>query len=117
MLRYNMAHRRVGRMSFPHTARSGVPVVAFAATRWGTLLVGHSEWMGPVPCAVDCYHYCLAEPAVSIVLTAPSSTEQLRANLATLDGENVLPESVAQWDSYGDLIHAGGRGSFDTLWS
>lgn len=116
MLRYNMAHRRVGRIVFPLAARSDIAIVAFTATRWGTLLAGHPEWIGPVPCAAECYRFCLAEPAVSVVLTAPASTSQLRANLTTLDDEDISPELAAQWDAYGDLVHDRGRGRFDTQW-
>ena len=116
MLRYNMAHRRVGNVVFPSAVRLGVSVVAFAATRRGTLLAGHPEWTGPVPCAAECYRYCLREPAVRVVLTAPTSTGEPRDNLVALDEANVSTESVARWNAYGDLVHGRGKGCFDTQW-
>ena len=38
MHRYNMAHRKAGEEVFPSAIRSKTPVVAFTATRWGTLM-------------------------------------------------------------------------------
>ena len=73
MLRCNMAHRRLRAAVFPKAQRAGVSVVAFTATRWGTLLEGHPDWSEVPPTALDCYRYCLAQPGVEVVLSAATT--------------------------------------------
>ena len=116
MLRYNMAHRRVGGKVFPAAHRAGLPVVAFTATRWGTLLEGHPAWSGPPPTASACYRYCLAAPAVEIVLSAPTSATEIEANLRALDAGALSPAEASQWDAYGDLVHGDGHSRFEIQW-
>ncbi len=65
MHRFNMAHRRATETVFPVALEAGVPVVAFTATRWETLLRGHPKWRGAVPTAPNCYQYCLRRPGGS----------------------------------------------------
>ena len=116
MHRFNMAHRRAATSVFPAARRAGIPVVAFTATRWRTLLHGHPEWSGPVPSASDCYRYCLAQPGVHVVLSAPTTPAQTRQNLGVLAGKKVDRKSMAAWDAYGDLIYGDGNGAFETQW-
>ena len=117
MHRFNMAHRKAAASVFPAAEAAGIPVVAFTATRWRTLLDGHPDWSGPVPSAADCYRYCLAAPAVQVVLSAPATTAQLRANLTVLQDGRADPSATADWDAYGDLVYAAGRDRFETMWS
>ena len=42
-------------------------VVAFTATRWGSLLRGHDKWPGEMPSAGECYRFCLSNAAVHVV--------------------------------------------------
>ena len=116
MHRYNMAHRNAAASVFPAAAAAGIPVVAFTATRWRTLLEGHPGWPGPVPSAADCYRYCLAAPAVQVVLSAPKTTRQLRANLGVLGTGRADHSASPDWEAYGDLVYADGRGKFETMW-
>ncbi|MCH7750017.1 MAG: aldo/keto reductase [Acidobacteria bacterium] len=116
MHRFNMAHRKAAASVFPAAEAAGIPVVAFTATRWRTLLDGHPDWSGPVPSAADCYRYCLAAPAVQVVLSAPATIAQLRANLTVLQDGRADPSATADWDAYGDLVYAAGRGRFETMW-
>ncbi len=116
MLRFNMAHRRVGGAVFPSAHRAQVPIMAYTATRWGTLLHGHPEWDGPVPTATECYGYCLAQPVVEVVLTAPASLAQARANVEVLRRRVPGARACAQWEAYGDLVHGDGASEFETLW-
>src|SRR5262245_26803601 len=44
MHRYNMAHRKAAAEVFPAAIQSKTPVVAFTATRWGTLLQSPDQW-------------------------------------------------------------------------
>ncbi len=114
MHRLNMAHRRAFDVVLPTAVAQGIPVVAFTATRWRTLLRGHPNWTGPVPTASDCYRYCLTAPAVEVVLSAPTTSIQATENLAVLRGEALDKDAVATWEAYGDLVYGDGKGKFET---
>lgn len=64
-----------------------------------------------------CYRFCLADPAVQIVLSAPTSVPELRQNLAVLASPAPSPDDLARLSRFGDLVHGDGRGSFDTEWA
>jgi aryl-alcohol dehydrogenase-like predicted oxidoreductase len=116
MHRYNMAHRKARREVFPTAIQSGTPVVAFTATRWGTLLKPPIGWPGEPPSAVDCYRYCLAQGAVHIVLSAPRSLVELDANLQVLRLPRMTDGQCAKWERYGDLVLGEGAHAFETRW-
>ena len=116
MHRFNMAHRGAADAVLPAAVAHGIPVVAFTATRWQTLLEGHPEWTGPVPSAADCYRYCLTAPAVQVVLSAPRTPAQARENLTILRKDALGRDAVETWESYGDLVYGDGKGKFETQW-
>jgi aryl-alcohol dehydrogenase-like predicted oxidoreductase len=116
MHRFNLAHRKAAHEVFPAAAKAGTPVVAFTATRWGTLLEPHTDWPGPPPTASDCYRYCLAHPPVQVVLTAPRSLAELEQNLDVLALPPMSKQKRAQWQRFGDLVHGAGKGAFETSW-
>ncbi len=116
MHRYNMAHRGAEEKALPAAQAKGVPVVAFTATRWGTLLEGHAEWQGPIPSGADCYRYTLAHPAVRLAMTAPRTVAQLGENLAALIEPPPSAEQLQNWRSYGSLVYGKGTDAFDTEW-
>jgi aryl-alcohol dehydrogenase-like predicted oxidoreductase len=116
MHRYNMAHRGAEERVFPAALAAEVPVIAFTATRWGTLLEGHAAWRGAVPGAVDCYRFALAQAAVRVVLAAPHSVEEAREDVRALAAPPPTPEELAAWRRYGDLVHGDGRSEFETAW-
>jgi aryl-alcohol dehydrogenase-like predicted oxidoreductase len=116
MHRFNMAHRKAAREVFPVAARARTPVVAFTATRWGTLLEPNADWPGPTPTASDCYRYCLTQPAVHVVLTAPGSLAELEQNLDVLESPSMSRKDRDQWQRFGDLVHGAGKGRFETSW-
>jgi aryl-alcohol dehydrogenase-like predicted oxidoreductase len=116
MHRFNMAHRKAASEVFPVARKAGTPVVAFTATRWGTLLEPRSGWPAAPPSALDCYRYCLANPAVQIVLTAPASVAELDENLDVIDAAPMDKAERAHWEHYGDLVHGTGVDAFETQW-
>ncbi len=87
MIRYNAAHRGAERDVFPVTKELQLPVVAFTGLRWKALLEATREDPGDtvLPSAADCYRFCLSEPRVSVVLSAPDNRRELDANLKLLD--------------------------------
>lgn len=117
MHRFNMAHRKALREVFPTALRHQTPVVAFTATRWGTLFEPPAGWTGKLPTAVDCYRYCLAHSAVNIVLTSPQTLAELDENLELLALPPMNKRDRAQWEQYGDLVHGHGTDAFETRWS
>jgi aryl-alcohol dehydrogenase-like predicted oxidoreductase len=116
MHRYNMAHRKAAEEVFPTAIQTRTPVVAFTATRWGTLLKPQPQWSGPPPSAVDCYRYCLGHAAVQTVLTAPQSLEELEENLRVLESSPLSSRDREHWERFGDLVYGGGADAFDTRW-
>jgi aryl-alcohol dehydrogenase-like predicted oxidoreductase len=116
MHRFNMAHRKAACEVFPIATKARTPIVAFTATRWGTLLEPHADWPGPAPTATDCYRYCLAQPAVQVVLTSPRSLAELKQNLDVLELPPMSKRECAQWQRYGDMVYSEGRGTFETSW-
>lgn len=116
MHRFNMAHRGALEAVFPTVRESGVTLVTFTSTRWGSLLEGHPGWDGEPPTAVDCYRYCLSYPEVDVVLTAPRTLEELRENLAVLEVGPLGDDERRRWERYGDLVYGAGDDSFETKW-
>jgi len=119
MHRFNMAHRKAAREVFPTAAKARTRIVAFTATRWGTLLEPYAEspsWPGPPPTASDCYRYCLTEPSVHLVLTAPRSLAELEQNLDVLELPPMSRQERNQWQRFGDLVYGAGKGAFETSW-
>jgi aryl-alcohol dehydrogenase-like predicted oxidoreductase len=116
MHRFNMAHRKAAHEVFPVAAKARTPIVAFTATRWGTLLEPHADWPGPPPTASDCYCYCLAQPAVQVVLAAPRSLPELEQNLDVLELPPMSKQERGQWQRFGDLAYGAGKGTFETSW-
>jgi aryl-alcohol dehydrogenase-like predicted oxidoreductase len=116
MQRFNMAHRKAAAEVFPQAILNHTPIVAFTATRWRSLLEAPAGWTDPSPRAVDCYRYCLAQPAVQIVLTAPQSVEQLEENLAVLAAPPLSRREMSHRERFGDLVYGTGADSFETKW-
>jgi aryl-alcohol dehydrogenase-like predicted oxidoreductase len=107
MIRYNAAHRGAEREVFPVAMEAGIPVVTFTGLRWRALLEPspHAH-----PSAVDCYRFCLSNPATSVALTAPGNGDELRENLKLLDDWHALsPEELQAMQLHGDHVrlHAG----------
>jgi aryl-alcohol dehydrogenase-like predicted oxidoreductase len=116
MHRFNMAHRKSEHEVFPAAAKARTPIVAFTATRWGTLLEPNAAWSGPPPTASDCYRFCLTQPSVQVVLTAPRSLTELEQNLDVLELPPMSKQKREEWQRFGDLVYGAGKGAFETIW-
>lgn len=112
MIRYNAAHRGAERDVFPTTTRLGAPLVAFTGLRWRDLLkptASDPDGFRP-PSAADCYRFCLANPMVSVALTAPNGRGELVENLRLLD--NWAPPTAEQLKAmreHGDRVRRHAR--------
>jgi aryl-alcohol dehydrogenase-like predicted oxidoreductase len=100
MLRYNAAHPGAEREVFPHLPceRSGrAPgVLAFTATRWGSLL--DPKFVPPnekTPRASDCYRFAISSPHVHATLAGPKNGQELDDALDALERGPLSPEELA----------------------
>ena len=87
MIRYNAAHRGAEQDVFPITTRLKVPVVCYTGLRWRGLLKPTKEdppGFSPAP-APEWYRFALANPAASVVLTAPGNHREMVENLKLLE--------------------------------
>lgn len=100
MLRYNAAHSGAEREVFPfvEAAGPGRPgVVAFTATRWGTLLQpGFTPQGERTPAASDCYRFALSHPTVDVCLSGPRNGAELDEALAAVE-RGPLDEAEMAW--------------------
>lgn len=116
MHRFNMAHRGALDEVFPAAAETGVPLVAFTATRWGSLMEGHASWDGDPPTAADCYRYALTQPAVELVLASPLAVAELRQDLEAMHRSPMSTAERHRWERYGDLVYGAGDDAFESRW-
>jgi aryl-alcohol dehydrogenase-like predicted oxidoreductase len=105
MLRYNAAHPGAEKEVFPHLARRNPAVVAYTATSWRKLLRRPKGWSGPPMTAGECYRFCLGNPHVDVVLTAPASRAELEANLGELAKGPLEPGRLEQVREFGRVVH------------
>ncbi len=108
MIRYNAAHRGAEQDVFPKAAELGLPVITFTGLRWRALLQStpaDPPGAGP-PTAVDCYRFCLANPAVTVAITAPNGSKELHENLKLLDDWTPPTSNHLQAiRQHGDRVH------------
>ena len=119
MHRFNMSHRKAAVEVFPSAIKSKTPIIAFTATRWGTLLEPHRGWSNEPPTAADCYRFCLAQAAVHVVLTAPQSIAELDENLSVLKLPRMTKKACERWQRFGDTVYKGGGGGshdYESQW-
>jgi predicted aldo/keto reductase-like oxidoreductase len=102
MLRYNAAHPGAEREVFPFVEAAGPrerrpAVIAFTATRWGTLLQPRFTPDGErTPTAGDCYRFALSNPTVDICLSGPRNAAELDEALAAVD-RGPLDDAEMAW--------------------
>jgi aryl-alcohol dehydrogenase-like predicted oxidoreductase len=107
MVRYNAAHPGAEREVFPHLARRRPGVVAFTATRWGTLLDRRHVPEGePLPRASDCYRFALSNPEVSVCLAGPKDGAELDEALEAVARGPMSPDELAWMRRVGAHVRA-----------
>jgi aryl-alcohol dehydrogenase-like predicted oxidoreductase len=105
MLRYNAAHPGAERDVFPHLAQRSPAVVAYTATSWRKLLRKPKGWSGAPMTAGECYRFCLTNPDVDVVLTAPASRAELEANLREVARGPLDDARLAEVRELGRVVH------------
>jgi len=104
-IRYNAAHRGAETEFFPAVDPAKINVVAFNATRHGSLLKRPRGWDKPVPSAGDCYRFALSHPKVSFCLAGPGNESQVKEILSALQKGPMSPEEMNWMREFGDRVY------------
>ncbi len=113
MVRYNAAHPGAEREVFPLlgadvAARPGV--LAFTATRWGSLLdPGLTPPGEATPRARDCYRFALSSPHVDACLAGPKNGVELDDALAAMELGPMTEEELAWMKRVGASVRTANR--------
>ena len=105
MIRYNAAHPGAETDIFPKLEKRNPAIVPYTATRWHKLLTRPRGWTGDVPTPGDCYRFCLTNPHVDVVLTAPANAQQLEENVRALAQGPLSEEELAWMYEFGKVVH------------
>jgi aryl-alcohol dehydrogenase-like predicted oxidoreductase len=112
MVRYNAAHPGPEREVFPSVNAAACPpgVVAFTATRWGTLLSpAYTPESEPTPGAGDCYRFALSHPTVDVCLAGPRDGAELDVALAAIERGPMDADELAWMRRVGAHVRAATR--------
>ena len=106
MIRYNAAHPGAEQDVFPHQQGERPNFIAYTATRWGYLMKPVRGWSDRIPDAGDCYRFCLANPQVDLVLTAPRNREELLANIEAVESRPPMSDvEMSEMRRWGKIVH------------
>jgi aryl-alcohol dehydrogenase-like predicted oxidoreductase len=105
MIRYNAAHPGAEVDIFPHLPAKKPIIAAYTATCWTKLLRPHKGWTGPAATAGDCFRFCLTNPNVDVVVSAPKTAAQMRENVKSLELGPLSDEEMARMRTLGKAVH------------
>jgi aryl-alcohol dehydrogenase-like predicted oxidoreductase len=105
MIRYNAAHPGAEVDIFPHLPAKKPIIAAYTATSWTKLLRPPTGWSGPAATAGDCYRFCLTNPNVDLVVSAPKTAAQMRENMQALARGPLDDEEMARMRALGKAVH------------
>jgi aryl-alcohol dehydrogenase-like predicted oxidoreductase len=105
MIRYNAAHPGAEVDIFPHLPAKKPIIAAYTATSWTKLLRPPTGWSGPAATAGDCYRFCLTNPHVDLVVSAPKTAAQMRENMQALARGPLDDQEMARMRALGKAVH------------
>jgi aryl-alcohol dehydrogenase-like predicted oxidoreductase len=105
MIRYNAAHPGAEVDIFPHLPAKKPVIAAYTATCWRKLLAPPKGWSGPAASPGDCYRFCLTNPNVDLVVSAPKTAAQMRENMKALERGPLNDEEMARMRALGKAVH------------
>jgi hypothetical protein len=106
MVRYNAGHRGAEEAVFPAARQNEKSILAYTATRWGSLLDPKSMRPGEhVPRASDCYRFVLSHPAVTACLFGPANEAEMIEALTALERGPMSESELAVMRRIGDHVH------------
>ncbi len=107
MVRYNAAHRGAADAVFPAARAHHRAVIAYTATRWGSLLDPKSLPVSErAPSGSDCYRFVLSHPAVTSCLFAPANDAEMTEALDAIDRGPMSDDELAWMMRVGDAVRA-----------
>jgi HEAT repeat protein len=105
MSRFNAAHTGAERALWPAVARSGAAAIAFTALCYARLLVPVRGSDTTPPSAADCYRFALSNPAVGLVLAAPSLPSDARAALEAMERPTLDADTERAVRAHGAAVY------------
>lgn len=105
MIRYNAAHPGAETDIFPHLPARKPVVAAYTATCWTKLLKSPRGWDGPPATAGDCFRFCLSNPNVDLVVSAPKTGAQMRENMQAIEQGPLSDDDMARIRAFGKIVH------------
>jgi aryl-alcohol dehydrogenase-like predicted oxidoreductase len=104
MVRYSAAHIGAEDEVFPLLPAETRPgVIAYTATRWGTLLQEVPGEQRATAC--DCYRFVLRHPAVDVCLAGPADGDQLNEALKASTMPPMSEEELERMRRIGRVVH------------
>ncbi|OAI45663.1 hypothetical protein AYO44_12565 [Planctomycetaceae bacterium SCGC AG-212-F19] len=103
MVRHSVAHRGAEAAIFPKAVATGTSIITFNNTCYGRLLEAQGDV--PIPGAADCYRYTLAQPGVTVCLSAPATLEELDQNLEALLDPVLPADRLPALKAQGDRVY------------
>jgi len=110
MVRHNLAHRSAETIVYPKAASHDTRIFSFNTTCYGRLL------KAGIP-ARDCIRYSLHQKEIDLILTAPSTAEQLAENLSALDAPELTAPQIEAWQKTGDSVYQNNKAFYNGLQS
>ncbi len=106
-IRYNAAHPGAESDIFPRLAAEARPgIVAYTATRWGSLLKASRMPPGEAPLrGRDAYRFVLSNPDFNVCLCGPRNDAEMTEALATLDEGPLAPTEMERVRRVGQFVH------------
>jgi aryl-alcohol dehydrogenase-like predicted oxidoreductase len=105
MIRYNAAHPGAETDIFPHLPANKPVIAAYTATSWTKLLRPPKGWQGPAASPGDCFRFCLSNPNVDVVVSAPKTAAQMRENIKALEKGPLTDDEMARMRALGKAVH------------
>jgi aryl-alcohol dehydrogenase-like predicted oxidoreductase len=105
MIRYNAAHPGAEVDIFPHLPDRKPVIAAYTATAWQRLLRAPKGWSGPPASAGDCFRFCLTNPHVDVVISAPKTAAEMRENMAAIARGPLNDAEMAHMRTFGKAVH------------
>jgi aryl-alcohol dehydrogenase-like predicted oxidoreductase len=105
MIRYNAAHPGAEVDIFPYLPDKKPVIAAYTATAWRRLLRAPKGWSGPPASAGDCFRFCLSNPYVDVVISAPKTAAEMRENMAAIARGPLDDAEMARLRAFGKAVH------------
>ena len=105
MIRYNAAHPGAESDIFPHLPAKKPIIAAYTATSWTKLLRPPKGFAGPAASAGDCYRFCLTNPNVDLVVSAPKTAAQMRENMQAIARGPLSDAEMSRIRALGKAVH------------